>query len=317
MNSLAMHGPIRRCSIALGLACTGVLWGCDQRETLVAVESQREAIEILVELEKAKVVGARVATLTRNRRDSQQITLPTSELGRARALLLQRDLPRKEHAGLETIAASDGIIPTVTDERARLMYAISGELERTLESIDGVSRARVHIMLPEKEALGEPGIGSVPTASVLLTVNWDAVRQAAVTESAAAASTPAMREGIPPAANFVVRHVDPVAAVDAQTKQPTERQAADLSAAVRSLVANAVPGLKDQGVCVVLSYAPTRSILEEPRDLAAKLVETDRRTKLLYVGTAVISALFLLTLAWGFSRGRGHAPPAPGSGTAT
>jgi type III secretion protein J len=50
----------------------------------------------------------------------------------------------------------EGVISTPLEERARYIYALSQELEATLSNIDGVIIARVHVVLPERIAPGEP-----------------------------------------------------------------------------------------------------------------------------------------------------------------
>jgi type III secretion protein J len=50
----------------------------------------------------------------------------------------------------------EGMISTPLEERARYLYGLSEELAATLQQIDGVLAARVHVVLPERVAPGEP-----------------------------------------------------------------------------------------------------------------------------------------------------------------
>lgn len=275
-----MHvGSLLRSSIVvMALVLAGaMLPGCEQRETLVTVDSQREAIEILVELARVSVEGAKVQTQTVNRKPVQAITLPTSEIGRGRTLLLQRDLPRRERGGLESFVASAGVIPTPADERAKLMHAISGELERTLEAIGGVSRARVHVVLPEKDSFSpSAGVSASDghvTAAVLLVV-------------------------APPPGDS-----QPAALTVAESKKP-------LADAAKELVSHAVPGLDPSHVTVVTSSLPAIDAgtsgppNSDERKALNELKSLRSVTPMLLIASASLGVLFVLTLAWGiFMRG--------------
>lgn len=65
-------------------------------------------------------------------------------------------LPERSRTSLGEIFKKEGVISTPLEERARYIYALSQELEATLSQIDGVIVARVHVVLPERIAPGEP-----------------------------------------------------------------------------------------------------------------------------------------------------------------
>ena len=81
-------------------------------------------------------------------------TQPT--IGRAVRTLEAAGLPRVARATLGDTFRKEGVISTPLEERARYIYALSQELETTLSNIDGVIVARVHVVLPERVAPGEP-----------------------------------------------------------------------------------------------------------------------------------------------------------------
>ena len=66
------------------------------------------------------------------------------------------DCPKVARATLGDTFRKEGVISTPLEERARYIYALSQELEATLSNIDGVIVARVHVVLPERVAPGEP-----------------------------------------------------------------------------------------------------------------------------------------------------------------
>jgi len=89
-------------------------------------------------------------------------------LVRAWRVLEENGLPREKDKGLEEVFANSGMIPTATEEKARLLVGISGEISRTLKSVSGVVDARVHVVLPENSPLLDKSEKVPPTASVLL-----------------------------------------------------------------------------------------------------------------------------------------------------
>jgi type III secretion protein J len=92
----------------------------------------------------------------------------------ARALDLLRalGLPRERRHGFSETYAQPSLIPTPSEERARYLDALSGELERTLEEIDGVVSARIHLVLEEADALAvDAKPRTAARAAVLLTTH--------------------------------------------------------------------------------------------------------------------------------------------------
>lgn len=77
-------------------------------------------------------------------------------------------LPRGPRSGFAEIYKSPGLVPTALEERARYVEALSGELERTLETIDGVLGARVHLVLAETDPLPLSDKPRVPAQAAVL-----------------------------------------------------------------------------------------------------------------------------------------------------
>ena len=67
----------------------------------------------------------------------------------ALAVLRDHDLPRREAPGFAEIFDDGSLVPSAAEERARYAAAIAGELARSLEAMEGVRRARVHVATPE------------------------------------------------------------------------------------------------------------------------------------------------------------------------
>lgn len=99
-------------------------------------------------------------------------------------------LPRSGSVGLELL--NDNTLGrTVFQEQVLYLRGLQGELERTIQSIEAVSKVRVHIQIPPKKTLGKSEAS--PTASVLLRLK------------AGAQLTPEQTKGI---SNLVARSVE-------------------------------------------------------------------------------------------------------------
>jgi type III secretion protein J len=159
------------------------------------------ANEVVTALERAgvgaakeKEEGAAAATFL--------VRVGRGDSGRAMELMRALGLPRRARQGFAETYAQPSLVPTATEERARYLEALGSELERTLETIDGVVGARVHIVLPETDPLAVDGKPRVPAqAAVLLKARGGAppVKEADV-QKLVAGSVP----GLQPAAVAVV-----------------------------------------------------------------------------------------------------------------
>jgi type III secretion protein J len=134
---------------ALGTACsTGVVHGVDERT----------ANEAVAALERAGIGAEKVA----DDAPGGATALFTIKVGRqdaARALeeLRARGLPRDPRHGFAEVYGQPSLIPTASEERARYLEALAGEIERTLQVADGVVDARVHLVLEESDPLALDG----------------------------------------------------------------------------------------------------------------------------------------------------------------
>ncbi|NJM32900.1 MAG: type III secretion inner membrane ring lipoprotein SctJ, partial [Limnobacter sp.] len=84
------------------------------------------------------------------------ISVPEVVSNAALEVLKSKGLPRERTTSIGEVFKKDSMISTPLEERARYLYALSQELESTLMRIDGVLSARVHVVLPEQQAPGEP-----------------------------------------------------------------------------------------------------------------------------------------------------------------
>jgi len=100
------------------------------------------------------------------------IVVPKADALRAMELMRSLGLPRGPRAGFGELYKQPSLVPTPNEDRARYMEALAGEIARTLEAVEGVVQARVHLVLPEADPLALDGIDGKPRvaaqAAVLL-----------------------------------------------------------------------------------------------------------------------------------------------------
>ena len=98
--------------------------------------------------------------------DGQTVKVAYGQAARARMLLAERGLPRSARAGYELFDNIGALGLTSFMQDVTLIRALEGELARTIQSINGVRAARVHIVLPRRNSFRRDA--GQATASVLI-----------------------------------------------------------------------------------------------------------------------------------------------------
>ncbi len=96
-----------------------------------------------------------------------RVTVGRDEAAAAASVLSQESVPSHENPGILQSLGAGSMVPSRLAEHARLLAGISGELEQSLQAVDGVVSARVHLAAPERSPLDEAA-PSKPSASVLI-----------------------------------------------------------------------------------------------------------------------------------------------------
>jgi type III secretion protein J len=160
-----MPRRLRVARLAAAIAAMAVLAACSS--PVAGGLDQPEADAVLAALGRAGMDANK-------ENDSQNtgkftITVAHDQALHALAVLDSEGLPRPNPAGiLDTVGKGD-LVPSPDSERATYAAGLSGEFEKTLEAVDGVLRARVHLNLPEPDPLRDAPAAKA-TASVLLTI---------------------------------------------------------------------------------------------------------------------------------------------------
>ena len=139
----------RAVGVALAVAAL-LLAGCSQQE-LYGQLSERQANEMVALLQGAGVEAHKVS----HEAGQFAVTARSEQFGRAIDLLHANGFPRGSFDTVGQVFKKEGFVSTPVEERARLTYALSQELANTLQSIDGVIVARVHLAVPEKDPLAD------------------------------------------------------------------------------------------------------------------------------------------------------------------
>lgn len=152
-------------SAGLLLLCMLLLGGCSDETELFTGLSEQDSNEVV-----ARLADQHIDARKRMEKTGVVVTVATREMNRAVRVLDAAGLPRHSRTSLGEIFKKEGVISTPLEERARYIYALSQELEATLSQIDGVIVARVHVVLPERVAPGEP----VQPASAAVFIKYSA-----------------------------------------------------------------------------------------------------------------------------------------------
>ncbi len=140
----------RAVHLLLALALT-LLAACGDQVVLQSGLNDTDANEMMTVLRHAGIASSKSRL-----KDGISMSVAADDLPRATELVKAAGLPRRQLSLLGDVFKKDGMISTPLEERARYLHGLSQELEFTLSRIDRVVVARVHVVLPERVAPGEP-----------------------------------------------------------------------------------------------------------------------------------------------------------------
>ncbi|MCE2918542.1 MAG: flagellar M-ring protein FliF [Roseomonas sp.] len=128
---------------------------------LYADLEQRDAGQVIAALDRARVPYRIEGNGTR-------IMVPDDQVGRVRLSLAREGLPAGGNVGYEIFDRSESLTTTPFQQDMNRVRAMEGELARSIATLAGVRAARVHLVLPRREAFSrERGDAQ---ASVMLTM---------------------------------------------------------------------------------------------------------------------------------------------------
>ncbi|MBC7378380.1 MAG: type III secretion inner membrane ring lipoprotein SctJ [Burkholderiaceae bacterium] len=141
---------------AAGVLLALLLAGCGGSVELLSNLNEREANEVVSALSEADIKVQKLL----GKDGVVNLTVEQAQVARAISVLGAEGLPRERRSTMGDVFRKEGLISSPLEERARYLWALSQELSETISQIDGVLRARVHVVLPERSTGGDPSMPS-------------------------------------------------------------------------------------------------------------------------------------------------------------
>ncbi|RXT28358.1 flagellar M-ring protein FliF [Rhizobium leguminosarum] len=166
---LMILGGVGAVSIAIVLAAA-LFVNKPAQETLYVGLDSPDLNQISMALAEANI-NFQVGT------DGSSISVPAGMTGKARLMLAERGLPNSANAGYELFDNVGSLGLTSFMQEVTRVRALEGEIARTIQSISGITAARVHIVMPEVGNFRKAE--QKPTASVMIRASATTGRSAA------------------------------------------------------------------------------------------------------------------------------------------
>jgi flagellar M-ring protein FliF len=177
LKNLATLGPGRLAALgAVGLVMVGmVLFGTyyvnkPGYETLYVGLEQSDINQVSMALSEGGIqfqVGS----------DGTSVMVPVGMTSKARLFLAERGLPNSNNAGYELFDKVGSLGLTSFMQEVTRVRALEGEIARSIQAIDGITAARVHIVMADRGSFRQAE--QKPTASVMIRASQMTGRNAA------------------------------------------------------------------------------------------------------------------------------------------
>ena len=119
--------------------------------------------------------------------DGQTVTVNYGETARARMLLAEKGLPESANSGYDLFDKVGSFGLTSFMQNVTRTRALEGELARTIQSMDGIKAARVHLVLPDSSSLRSQQEAASASVVIRTAVPTDASPAQAIRHLVAAA----------------------------------------------------------------------------------------------------------------------------------
>ena len=138
------------------LAFSFLLTACGSKIELLAEVSESEANDVLAVLLNAGIDASKKP----GKEGMVSLDVNQSDVAKAIDVMRAEGLPRERFVKMGEVFRKEGMISSPLEERVRYIWALSQELSATVSQVDGVIKARVHVVLPERGSAGDPALPS-------------------------------------------------------------------------------------------------------------------------------------------------------------
>jgi type III secretion protein J len=133
-------------------------------ETVVHQVDEREANFIIEVLATSEIIADKQMVDT-GREVFYHVSVPSSRRLEAIQILNKHMLPRRKDRGYADVFSEGGFIPTSSEERAKQLEALEGEIQKQLKVIEGVLDVEAQVVVPEESALRTTQDTRTPTTA--------------------------------------------------------------------------------------------------------------------------------------------------------
>ena len=132
-------------ALMLGIALLAMRGASPPMALLYGDLDTRDAGAVVQSLERARIPFRITGGGT-------QIMVPAEDVARLRLSLAREGLPAGGSVGYELFDRNESLTTTPFQQDMNRLRALEGELQRTIRSLSGVRNARVHLVMPRREA---------------------------------------------------------------------------------------------------------------------------------------------------------------------
>jgi type III secretion protein J len=130
------------------------LAACETAEVLYTKLPERDVNEMIAVLSTSGIAADRANKIEEKEGVMYDLQIKdNTQFAQAIKTLSVQGYPRKSYKNFGDVFKGDGMVSTPLEQKARYLYALSEELSQTLNEIDGIKNARVHIVLSEVDPI--------------------------------------------------------------------------------------------------------------------------------------------------------------------